>query len=117
MTQSVGDAQNVRTESLGTAAVEGVQAQGSRTILTIPAGTIGNQAAIEMVTEQWYSPDLGVIVMSRRTDPRFGETVYRLQNIVRAEPAADLFQVPSEYTVEATPPFGAGTFFTKPLAP
>ncbi len=116
MATPAGDSNNVRTESLGMAAVEGVQARGTRTVVTIPVGAIGNQAAIEMVTEQWFSPELGVVVMSRRSDPRFGETTYRLQNIVRAEPAADLFQVPAEYSLEATPPFGAGTFVTKPLA-
>lgn len=97
---------NGQTESLGTSQIEGVEASGTRTVVTIPAGAIGNQAPIEMVTEQWYSPELGAVVMSRRTDPRFGETTYRLQNIVRAEPSPDLFQVPADYTVEAVPTFG-----------
>jgi hypothetical protein len=95
-----------RTESLGTQTIEGVQAEGTRSVLTIPAGSIGNQAPIEMVTEHWFSPELGVVVMSRRSDPRFGETTYRLQNIVRGEPSPELFQVPSDYTVEALPAFG-----------
>ena len=110
-------ARNARTESLGTSQIEGVQAQGTRSVVTIPAGAIGNQAPIEMVTEQWYSPELGAVVLSRRSDPRFGETTYRLQNIVRAEPSPDLFQVPPDYTVEAMPAFGKGTFQfqTKPV--
>ena len=107
---------NARTESLGTSQIEGVEAQGTRTVVTIPAGAIGNQAPIEMVTEQWYSAELGAVVLSRRNDPRFGETTYRLQNIVRAEPSPELFQLPSDYTVEALPAFGGGTFQAKPLA-
>lgn len=107
---------NARTESLGASQIEGVEAQGTRTVVTIPAGAIGNQAPIEMVTEQWYSAELGAVVLSRRNDPRFGETTYRLQNIVRAEPSPELFQVPSDYTVEALPPFGGGTFQAKPFA-
>jgi len=106
-----GISNDVRTETLGTSAIEGVQAQGTRTVVTVPAGAIGNQAPIEMVTERWYSPELGVVVLSRRSDPRFGETTYRLQNLVRAEPPPELFQVPADYTVEAAPAFGAGTFF------
>jgi hypothetical protein len=39
-------------------------------------------------------------VYSRRTDPRFGETIYRLTNITRAEPDAALFQVPPDYKQE-----------------
>jgi hypothetical protein len=95
-----------RTESLGTSTIEGVQAEGTRTTVTIPAGTIGNQAPIDMVSERWFSPELGVVVMSRRSDPRFGETTYRLQNIARGEPSPELFQIPSDYTVEALPAFG-----------
>jgi hypothetical protein len=108
-------AKNARTESLGTSQIEGVQAQGTRTVVTIPAGAIGNQAPIEMVTEQWFSPELGSVVLSRRSDPRFGETTYRLQNIVRAEPSPELFQVPADYTVDAVPAFGPGTFQGKPF--
>lgn len=108
---------DARTESLGTSEIEGVQAKGTRTVVTIPAGAIGNQAPIEMVTEQWYSQELGTIVLSRRSDPRFGETTYRLHNIVRAEPAPDLFQVPADYTVEAVPAFGGARFVGKPPAP
>ena len=107
---------NARTESLGTSQIEGVEAQGTRTVVTIPAGAIGNQAPIEMVTEQWFSAELGAVVLSRRNDPRFGETTYRLQNIVRAEPSPELFQVPSDYTIDALPAFGGGTFQAKPVA-
>jgi hypothetical protein len=38
--------------------------------------------------------------MSKRSDPQFGETTYTLTNIQRAEPAAALFAVPSDYTVQ-----------------
>jgi hypothetical protein len=106
---------DARTESLGASQIEGVDAQGTRTVVTIPAGAIGNQAPIEMVTEQWYSAELGIVVLSRRSDPRFGETTYRLQNIVRAEPSPELFQVPADYTVEAPPAFGGGMFQGKPF--
>jgi hypothetical protein len=37
--------------------------------------------------------------MSRQSDPRFGETTYRLTNINRSEPAGDLFEVPSDFKV------------------
>lgn len=37
--------------------------------------------------------------MSRQSDPRFGETTYRLTNIVRSEPPPDLFEVPADFKV------------------
>jgi hypothetical protein len=87
-----------RSETLQPREIEGLHAEGTKTTMTIPAGAIGNALPIEVVSERWYSPELGVVVLTRRSDPRFGETVYRLTNIVRAEPAADLFEVPADFT-------------------
>lgn len=101
-----GKADVPHTESLGTRQIEGVTAQGTRSTHTIAAGAIGNQAPIHIVGERWYAPELGVVVYSRRSDPRFGETIYRLENIVRAEPPAELFQLPADFTIEAGKPFG-----------
>jgi hypothetical protein len=86
-------------ESLGTRQIEGVAAEGTRTTVTIPAGQIGNLNPINMVTERWFSKELQMAVLITRRDPRSGETVYRLTNIVRAEPPPDLFTVPSDYRV------------------
>ncbi|MFN2531758.1 MAG: hypothetical protein ABR555_10700 [Pyrinomonadaceae bacterium] len=87
-------------EDLGKQIIEGVEAEGSRTTMTIPAGEIGNERAIEIINERWYSPDLQMVIMSRHSDPRFGETIYRLTNIDRTEPVNSLFEVPSEYTIK-----------------
>ena len=91
---------NTTTESLGTQTVNGISAQGTRTTRTIPAGEIGNEKPIVTVTERWYSPDLQAAVMIKRSDPRTGESVFQLTNIQKQEPAATLFQVPSDYTVK-----------------
>ncbi len=92
-------ASQAKAESLGTQVIEGVQAEGTRSTFTIPAGQIGNDRAIEIVDERWYSPELHVVVLSKHSDPRMGEHVYRLTNITRAEPAKALFEVPSDYSV------------------
>lgn len=95
----LGDAaaSKVTTESLGTRSIEGVTAEGTRTTSTIPAGAIGNVMPIEVVSERWYSRELQMSVLISRKDPRSGDSVYRLRNIVRAEPPADLFIVPADY--------------------
>jgi hypothetical protein len=93
-----------KVETLGTQFLEGVQAEGTRTTFTIPAGQIGNDLAIDVVSERWFSPDLKVLVMSRQADPRFGETTYRLTNIVRGEPSPQLFEIPADFTVEEAGP-------------
>jgi hypothetical protein len=93
-------------EQLGKQTIEGVEAEGTRTTVTIPAGEIGNERPIEIVSERWYSPELQLVVMTRHSDPRFGETTYKLTNINRAEPAKSLFEVPSDYTIKEGPGIG-----------
>jgi hypothetical protein len=103
------------TEPLGTKTIEGVEAVGTRTVVSIPAGEIGNERAIEMVTERWESPELKVVVLSRHSDPRFGETTYRLTGIQRGEPDRALFEVPADYTVKEGP--GPGLRIEKRIGP
>lgn len=93
-----------RKEELGTQTIEGVNAVGTKTTITIPAGQIGNERAIEIVEEQWFSPELQTMVMTRHSDPRSGETVFRLTNINRTEPDHSLFEVPAGYTVKEQEP-------------
>jgi hypothetical protein len=91
--------QNVKTESLGRQSIEGVPADGTRTTMTIPAGQIGNEQPIQIVSETWYSPELQTVVLSKRSDPRSGETTFRLTNVSRGEPPRTLFEPPADFVV------------------
>ncbi len=91
--------QNVKTEALGRQTIEGVQADGTRATVTIPAGQMGNEQPMQIVTETWYSADLQTVVLSKRTDPFSGETVTRLTNISRSEPLHSLFEAPSDFKI------------------
>ena len=93
----------VTTEDLGTETMEGLLVTGARTTRTIPAGEIGNEKPISIVTEVWTSPDLKTIVYSKRNDPRMGEQTFKLANIVRAEPDASLFTVPADFKLTDGP--------------
>jgi hypothetical protein len=84
-------------EPLGSQTMEGVVVNGMRTTRTIPAGQIGNDRPISIVTEVWTSNDLKTIVSSKRSDPRMGEQTFRLTNIVRGEPDLSLFTVPADF--------------------
>jgi len=87
------------SEDLGSQTMEGVIVNGVRTTHTIPAGQIGNDRPITIVTEVWTSPDLKTVVYSKRSDPRMGEQTFRLTNIVRTEPSLSLFTVPADFKV------------------
>jgi hypothetical protein len=92
-----------QTETLAAQSINGLSATGTRHTQTIPAGAIGNTDAINIVRESWVSQDLKVPVMIKTSDPRFGATTMQLTNIVRSEPDAALFQIPSGYTLQAAP--------------
>ncbi len=88
-----------KVEKLGSQMIENVMAEGTRTTQTIPAGQIGNERDINIVSERWYSQELQEVVMTKRSDPRSGETVYKLSNLIRSEPLPSMFEVPADYTV------------------
>lgn len=90
------------TVALERRTLEGVAVEGNRTTTVIPAGQIGNEQPITITSEEWKSPDLNVLVMTKHFDPRTGESTYRLQNVVRAEPDRSLFMVPADYTIRET---------------
>jgi hypothetical protein len=92
-----------KTELLGTKTLEGVRVEGTRTTIEIPVGQIGNDKPLQIVTEKWFSPELQIVVMSRHVDPLAGEHIFRLVNIKRGEPSADLFTVPRDFKIENPP--------------
>jgi hypothetical protein len=89
-----------KTDPLGTQTISGVQADGNRNTLTIPAGQMGNDTPLVITDERWYSQELQATVMSKHNDPRLGESLYQLTNIQKIEPPASMFQVPSDYPIE-----------------
>jgi len=96
----VGAGEPVKPEQLGSRVIEGVAADGTRSLITIPAGQMGNERPIEITDEVWRSSELKIVMQSEHSDPRMGKTTYSLKNVSRAEPASTLFQVPPDYTVK-----------------
>lgn len=101
--QNKESAEQVKHEDLGTQTIEGVSAQGKRETVTIPAGQIGNERPIEIVTETWFSPELHTMVLRKHSDPRQGDSTYRLTDIKRNEPDTALFQPPANAKVNVEP--------------
>jgi hypothetical protein len=99
-----------KIEKLAPRQIEGVMAEGVRTTRTIPAGAIGNEQPIAIVTEEWRSPELQVLVLTRTSDPRTGESTYRLLGIQRSEPNSSWFEVPGDYTMRDS---GVGGFIRR----
>ena len=90
---------NIEKEDLGTRNIEGVDCTGTRRTTTIPAGAIGNEKPISIVTETWYAPAIGAVVQSTSDDPRFGKTTYQLTHVQLTEPPHSLFEPPADFKV------------------
>lgn len=90
---------NEKSQSLGKETIAGVSADGVRTSAEIPAGAIGNEHPIEVVNERWFSPELQIVVRTKRSDPMMGNTEYNVTKLDRTEPSRSLFEVPADYQV------------------
>ena len=83
-------------ERLGKQTIEGIETRGVRQSIEIPAGEIGNDRALLATREFWYSPQLGVNLVSARDDPQSGKQEFRVTEIVLGEPNAGLFEPPRD---------------------
>lgn len=86
------------TTALGQKVVNGVLANGTRLVRTIPAGVLGNEKPIISTLERWVSPELQVPVQITETSSIGGTVVYNLEQISRGDPDPALFAVPADYT-------------------
>jgi hypothetical protein len=99
--------ESVKTEKLGTQDIAGVSCKGRRTTHVVPAGMYGNNPAMTIVDEFWYSDKLGIDVLRRHSDPRSGEQVSELHDLNPTEPATEMFTIPQGYAVQPLPTAGA----------
>jgi hypothetical protein len=89
-------------QQLGTRQLSGLETIGRRITIKMPFGTPNDTAPVEITEERWESPDLKLLVHAISSDPRTGIIEYRLTNIHRAEPPAELFTIPDNYTIAVT---------------
>jgi TonB family protein len=86
-------------ENLGIDTIEGVSVRGQRVNQTYAAGALGNDRPLTISTESWYSEELKINLMTKRTDPRFGVESVRVTELNRQEPDESLFAVPEGYRI------------------
>jgi hypothetical protein len=86
-------------EDLGKQLTSGVETVGSRESEIYNPGVFGNDRKITVSREFWFSAKLGISLISKRTDPRFGTQAFTITNLILAEPDPQLFELPEGYTV------------------
>lgn len=80
--------------------IDGIRATGQLRSYDIPAGELGNRNAMVVSDETWYAPELHITLMSKHSDPRTGDSIFRIENLKREEPAPALFVPPSDYAIK-----------------
>jgi hypothetical protein len=93
-----------RTEDLGTKTINGLTAQGTRSVRTIPAGEEGNELPLEIIDERWMSRQMGLMLMVIKDDPRQGRTTVEFEELSTTEPDPALFAAPAGYRIEDVHP-------------
>jgi len=87
-------------ENLGMQTIAGLETIGTRETRLVETGMIGNDGPILEKREFWYSPKLGVNLITRREDPRFStQQNFEVSDLTLGEPDAKLFEVPGGYRI------------------
>jgi len=80
--------------------IAGLETIGTRETNLIETATIGNEAPVLEKREFWYSPRLGVNLITERQEPRFAtQQNFEVTNIALGEPDAKLFDPPSGFRI------------------
>lgn len=85
-------------EYLGERTINGLKVWGTRITETFAPEVMGTEKPLTMVTEDWYSDELGADMEIHVVNPVKGEKTIRLEQVDRHEPDQSLFQVPPGFT-------------------
>jgi hypothetical protein len=87
-------------EDLGHNELSGLDTIGYREITTLNPGVFGNDQPMITTREFWYSPQLGINILSKLDSPQSGKQTFTARDISTSEPEARFFAVPEGFTVE-----------------
>jgi hypothetical protein len=91
-------------EWLGIQTIDGMITFGERSTSTIPPRPGGNDQPTKQVTEAWFSPQLGLPMVGKSSDPIHSHDLLNtLKNLKFGEPEASLFRVPEGYQIVDDP--------------
>jgi len=100
---------STKTESLGTKDVDGLHLVGLRTVRTAFSPATDTKPFVYTV-DTWTSPELKVVVIAETSTSNGDHHLTKLENIVRTEPSAALFQIPAGYSVRDNAPLATNMY-------
>lgn len=86
-------------EDLGHRWLVSIDTVGTRVNTVLKPGVFGNDEEVTLSREFWYSAQLGIDLLSTRSDPRFGTQTFTITDISLAEPDPHLFDIPEGFKV------------------
>jgi hypothetical protein len=87
-------------EDLGHNNVAGIDTIGYRETTTINPGVAGNDQPMITTREFWYSPQLGINILSKLDSPQSGKQTFTAREVSITEPEAHFFALPEGFTVQ-----------------
>ncbi|MGB8472468.1 MAG: hypothetical protein WCE61_00120 [Candidatus Acidiferrum sp.] len=86
-------------EDLGKRFIDGVETEGTHDTLIYNPGVYGNDRKMTVENEFWWSPELGLNLLSIKTDPRIGKQTFTVTDLLLGDPDPSLFQLPAGFEV------------------
>lgn len=93
------DAGTVLHEDLGKQFLSGIETLGTRDSTIFNPGVFGNDRKVTTEREYWFSPRLGINLLSKRSDPRFGTQTFTVTNLILSDPDPKLYELPEGFKV------------------
>jgi hypothetical protein len=87
----------ISTEKMPSREINGIAAIGIKKIF-VPSVT-SESSMVRIVAETWYSPELGINVLSTSFDPRVGDSITEITDIRRKPPDLRYFEIPDGYQI------------------
>lgn len=86
-------------DNLGKQLLNGLETVGTKDSVIYNPGVFGNDRKMTVEREFWYSPQLGINLLSKRSDPRFGTQTFTVTNLIVSEPDPHLFELPAGFEI------------------
>lgn len=94
-----GDRGSAVHKSLGKQFIVGIETEGKNDVMTYNPGVFGNGRKMTVEQEFWWSPQLGLNLLSIRTDPRIGRQTFTVSELVQGDPDPSRFELPAGFKV------------------
>lgn len=89
----------IETQDLGNRTMDDMNTSGTRVIITLNPGVVGNDKPVQEIRETWRSDQLAINLLSIRSGPMIGKQTFTVTELDPTDPDPQLFATPAGYSV------------------